>query len=66
MQRIPHFFLSKRQSVDFISISLDYTEKAWLPAHEEEQIPWGSYLVFRCARFPATGQGAGVFEGLKR
>ncbi|MFR5659019.1 MAG: TlpA family protein disulfide reductase, partial [Butyricimonas faecihominis] len=33
------------QSVDFISISLDYTEKAWLPAHEEEQIPWGSYWL---------------------
>lgn len=33
------------QSVDFISISLDYMEKAWLPAHEEEQIPWGSYWL---------------------
>ena len=33
------------KSVDFISISLDSTEEAWLSAHEEEQIPWGSYWI---------------------
>lgn len=31
--------------IDFISISLDDKEKNWLPAHEEEQVPWGSYWI---------------------
>ena len=58
MQRIPHFFLSKGQSVDFIMQGLR------TKVLREAETP--DYLVFRCARFPATGQGAGVFEGLKR
>lgn len=58
MQRIPHFFLSKRQSVDFIMQGLR------TKVLREAETP--DYLVFRCTRFPAAGQGAGVFEGLKR
>ena len=58
MQRIPHFFLSKRQSVDFLMQGLR------TKVLREAETP--DYLVFRCARFPAAGQGAGVFEGLKR
>lgn len=33
------------QSIEFISLSLDDKEKNWLPANEEERIPWGSYWI---------------------
>lgn len=41
MQRIPHFFLSKRQSVDFIMQGLR------TKVLREAETP--DYLVFRCA-----------------
>ena len=58
MRRIPHFFLSKRQSVDFIMQGLR------TKVLREAETP--DYLVFCRAFSPAAGHGAGVFEGLKR
>lgn len=46
MQELKEMYKTCRgKPIDFISISLDNTKKAWLPAHEEEQIPWGSYWI---------------------
>ena len=58
MQRIPHFFLSKRQSVDFIM------QGVRTKVFREAETP--DYLVFSRAFFPAAGHGAGVFEDLNR
>lgn len=57
MQRLKEMYKDYAgKPIDFISISLDTKEKNWLPAHEEEQIPWASYWIEENFKSPIAKQ----------